>query len=78
MGGVGEWVSRWMVDCVRGSGCFDVFRTFFCFLAPWFHRSLSTSATTAVYVIRCTAAIHGGWVHRFVGVTVVLLSAALL
>ena len=62
MGGVGEWVSRWMVDCVRGSGCFDVFRTFFCFLAPWFHRSLSTSTinTAAVYVICCTAAVIRG------------------
>ena len=31
-----------------------------------------------LYVICCTAVIHGGWVHRFVGVTAVLRSAVLL
>ena len=48
-----------------------------CFLDPWrFHRSISTS-TSAVYVICCTAVVHG-WVDRFVGVTVALRSAVLL
>ena len=57
---------------------FDVFRT----LVFWTHHggftALSTS-TTAAYVICCTAAvIHGGWVDRFAGVTVVLRSADVL
>ena len=34
---------------------------------------------TAVYVICCTVAVlHGGWVDRFLGVTVILRSAVLL
>ena len=79
---------RWVVGSVGGSerGWSIVFValgvrrvSYFYFLDPWwFHRSLSTS-TTAVYVICCAAAvIHGGWVDRFVGVTVLLRSAVLL
>ena len=82
VGGWGRLVGQYVDDRVCSLlWVFDVFRTsFFRFLDPswWFHRSLSTSIA-AVYVICCTpAVIHGGWVDRFVGVSVVLRSAILL
>ena len=53
---------------------------YFCFVDPWrFHRSLSPSAAAVeVYVFCCTAVLHGGWVHRFVGLSVAIRSAVLL
>ena len=47
----------------------------------WTHddfTALSTSTTTAVYIICCIAVVHGWWVDRFVGVTAVVLRSAVL
>ena len=55
---------------------FDVFRTF----VFWTHGGFTALSRPLqlLYVICCTAVIHGGWVDRFVGVTVVLRSAVLM
>ena len=50
----------WVLDMFRAF----VFRIHGCFAA--LSRPLYT---TAVYVICCTAGVHGGWVDRFVDVT---------
>ena len=53
---------------------FDVFRIF----VFWTHGGFTAINSTAVYVFCCTAVINGGWMHRFVGFTVVPRSAVLL
>ena len=76
-----------MVQNVDGRVCsllwvFHVSRTFVSFSAPIMvvsPLSVDLLPRLCTYVICCTAAvIHGGWVDRFVGVTVVLRSAVLL
>ena len=74
-----------MIECIRGYGCLTCFFDLL-FSGPWwFHHSLDDGVLRLhwtplqlLYVIRCTAEIHGGWVDRFVGVTAVLCSALLL
>ena len=77
MGGVGSWVSsRWMVECVSWLWVFDVFRT----SVFWTHGGFTALSRPLLllYVTCCTAVLHGGWVDRFVGVTVVLRAVVLL
>ena len=65
-----------MVECVRGSGCLTC--SVLLFSRPMVSPLSLELKYCCVYVFSCTAVIYGGWVHRFVGVTVVLRSAVLL
>ena len=66
---MGWWVSTWMVECVRCSGCLTCFVLWFSgptmVVSP---LSLDLYYCCILYVICCTADVHG-WVDRFVGVT---------
>ena len=66
-----------MVECVGGYGCLT------CFVPLFSGPTVVSPLSLDLYYccIRhfcCTAVIHGGWVDRFVGVTVVLCFAVLL
>ena len=72
-----------MVECVRGSGCVTFF--VLSFSGPMLVSPLSLHlyyylllTAVCVFCYNNSAVIHGWWVDRFVGVTVVLRSAVLL
>ena len=70
----GRWVGGWMAEGVRGYGCLTCFVLLFSGpMVPPISRPL-----LPLDDICGTAVIHGGWVDRYVGVTVVLGSAVLL
>ena len=73
---VSWWLSRWMVECGRGSGC----STCFVFFLLWTHGFAALSRPLKLPYTSFTVLLtHGGWwVDRFVGVSVVLRSAVLL
>ena len=75
-GWMGGWVGGWVAARVCSwLWVFDVFRTFD-FLTHGGFTTLSRPLLV-LYVICRPAVIHGGWMDRFLGVTVVPRSAAM-
>ena len=74
-----------MIECVRGYGCLTCFVLLFSgpmVVSPLFLDDgvlrYNWTPLQLLYVICCTAVVHGGLVDQFVGVTAVLRSAVLL